>query len=271
MTQTASLTICQYCEHANPVDAKFCAGCGAPLHLIPCPQCGAVNQKASKTCYQCRSGLRESTEILPANAPANDAEMAATDAFAATLPSHYEPMRSSHQRQPLLVVVVIFLTFAAAAYFAYQQRGAVESKTPSVDAGAVTGKVPEASPANASAGAINKVLPGSKPPATLVPSLPADPGNSLPNEQPTTPVDLNRSKAVDSRDTAAMSIPPSNEITRSNAKKRNANTDFKPSRSVTGAARTGSEKNSPYSVAPCTEAVAALGLCTTTTPTKGKE
>ena len=48
---------CPVCEHVNPAESRFCNACGAPLHLAPCPRCGAMNGLAAKNCYKCRAGL----------------------------------------------------------------------------------------------------------------------------------------------------------------------------------------------------------------------
>ncbi len=52
-----SPTRCPYCEHSNPADSKFCSECGGALHLVPCPRCGAVSEITATVCYQCRAQL----------------------------------------------------------------------------------------------------------------------------------------------------------------------------------------------------------------------
>ena len=42
---------CPFCDHCNPVGAKFCNDCGTPLK--PCNQCDAVNHQAATNCYKC--------------------------------------------------------------------------------------------------------------------------------------------------------------------------------------------------------------------------
>jgi hypothetical protein len=44
---------CLFCDHVNPVGAKFCNDCGSPLHLKPCKQCEAINDHAAQNCYRC--------------------------------------------------------------------------------------------------------------------------------------------------------------------------------------------------------------------------
>ena len=259
MTLTASLTLCQYCEHANAADAKFCTGCGAPLHLIPCPQCGAVNQKTSKTCYQCHGQLRESTEILLAGAPATASEEAAGNAQSTAMssPSPYVGQPPTPQRQPIYVVAIIFLTFAAAAYFAYQQRGVVATKEPAVNA----------------AGAINKPAVAPTPAAASTPTqtpVIAEKNAAAPQAVSTiaplqTKVDVPRDAAVKADLQATVVRKTGRRRTQAEA---TASSPEPPAAvSVVPGNVSGSEKPAPRT-RPCTEAIAALGLCTTE-PTKG--
>ncbi len=258
MTTTASLTLCQYCEHANPVDAKFCTGCGAPLHLIPCPTCGAVNQKTSKSCYQCHGELRESTEILLANAPASASEAAAGDAeSSAAMPSTYSPPPATPQRQPLFVVTIIFLAFASAAYFAYRQRASVAAKEASVEATSST------APANLSAGTINKASPVPAP-AAPAPTTPAAAKEIAANPAPASVV-------AKPENTVSVPVDATTPTRRASRRGAPAETVVAPEIAAPASAAragTGIEKQ-PSQARPCTEAIAALGLCTPE-PTKGR-
>ena len=44
---------CSFCDHANPIGAKFCNECGAGLGLRPCAQCEAINDISATYCHQC--------------------------------------------------------------------------------------------------------------------------------------------------------------------------------------------------------------------------
>ncbi|MEQ1518262.1 MAG: zinc ribbon domain-containing protein [Usitatibacteraceae bacterium] len=270
MPTLASLTLCQYCEHANPVDAKFCAGCGAPLHLIPCPHCGAVNQKSSKSCYQCHGELRESTEILLASVPASAAEVAAGDAASTSLAAPYAapPPAKVAQRQPLFVVAIILAAFAAAAYFAYQQRSHVAIKTtpvPNPSPSPESATPATASPPNLSAGAINKATTEAKPTANIEAAT-AVPAKDAPPGQPALAIDSKLGNIDELRESAKASKPASGTA-RSRASARAAQQEpVEPTASANGS-RAGLEKRPPR-VSTCTDSLAALGLCTPG-PTKG--
>ena len=261
MTPTASLTLCQYCEHANAADANFCTGCGAPLHLIPCPQCGAVNQKTSKTCYQCHGQLRESTEILLAGAPATASEEAAGNAESTAMSSTspYVVQPPTRQRQPIYVVSIIFIAFAAAAYFAYQQRGVVTTKEPAANA----------------AGAINKPAVSPAPAAASTPTqtpVVAEKNTAAPQAAPT--VAPLQAKVDVPRDAAGPADLQATGVRKSGRRRAQAEAaanlpEVPAAVSIAPSNVSGSEKPAPRT-RPCTEAIAALGLCTTG-PTKGNQ
>ncbi|HEX2011071.1 MAG TPA: zinc ribbon domain-containing protein, partial [Roseateles sp.] len=56
---TRPLTQCPYCDHNSPEGSKFCNACGAALHLVPCPHCGALNDISKMdACGSCHGDLR---------------------------------------------------------------------------------------------------------------------------------------------------------------------------------------------------------------------
>jgi Double zinc ribbon len=64
---------CPYCDHVSPANSKFCNECGAALHLKPCPHCGAVNDVTlTSACARCNGALNEGTAVAlvePAASP----------------------------------------------------------------------------------------------------------------------------------------------------------------------------------------------------------
>jgi hypothetical protein len=44
---------CMFCNHVNPANSKFCSQCGSPLHLMPCAQCGTINNLTTRKCRHC--------------------------------------------------------------------------------------------------------------------------------------------------------------------------------------------------------------------------
>ena len=131
------ITQCPYCDHVSPPGSKFCGECGAALHLLPCPHCGAVNDITQKTaCYRCHGELREGagaalntlpaptsseTQIESVSRPPNVARDVIGEVIA-------EPPVG--QRPHWLVVGIVLMAFVAAGYFAYRQRSLLDVPEP---------------------------------------------------------------------------------------------------------------------------------------------
>jgi hypothetical protein len=47
------LSHCPNCQHDNPPGERFCAACGVPLDLKPCPVCGKVDNIKATVCAGC--------------------------------------------------------------------------------------------------------------------------------------------------------------------------------------------------------------------------
>lgn len=82
---------CQFCEQSNPDDARFCNACGAQLNLVPCPNCGAVNESSAPACFQCNRPLgghaKDNTGV-----PASDVPEAAIQSKRASSEHRFEVM-----------------------------------------------------------------------------------------------------------------------------------------------------------------------------------
>jgi len=62
---------CSFCDHANPIGAKFCNECGAGLGLRPCAQCEAINDISATYCHHCGAllGAPAATAVAGAAQP----------------------------------------------------------------------------------------------------------------------------------------------------------------------------------------------------------
>lgn len=67
---------CPSCQHDNTPGEQFCAVCGVPLHLKPCPKCGVVDHVTAKVCSACGTTfppieLAQSSAAVDPGAPQN--------------------------------------------------------------------------------------------------------------------------------------------------------------------------------------------------------
>ena len=51
---------CSFCQHANPADAKYCNECGGALRLKPCVRCDAINAQDATRCHHCGGDFTQS-------------------------------------------------------------------------------------------------------------------------------------------------------------------------------------------------------------------
>lgn len=261
-----AITQCPYCDHVSLVGSKFCVECGAALHLIPCPHCGTVNDVTAATeCYRCHGELRKSD---PAEQPLAIVGTVVATGSPSAKSSAYISVQPTRQRPHVLVVAVVLLAFAAASYYAYRQRSTLDirepqSATTEVKGSAPAGDIRSATTANVGAGTITKL------PDNALPNPAAKP--AMADNPIATPVDAKAAKpereALGEVVTAARrsggKSAPGREPIESAAPVASNPSDF--ARARTDASK-GLEKQTP-NIGPCTEAVAALGLCTPdTTP-----
>lgn len=287
-------TQCPYCDHVSPVGSKFCGECGAALHLMPCPHCGAVNDITLTTaCYRCHGELRKSVSAaLPASADTVSATtvsattVSATAARAATAPVEPETRQPdispyviagppSRQRPHALVVAIVLIAFGAASYYAFRQRSTLDLREP-VRAEVKGPGAPAETNGNAGAGTIVKAPADAVPHAATAPAAAAEKGIAA-GITGGVPVEVKALKpdAAPPRDAAATtpiattattraprSIPGKSASAREPAASPATATVVVPEGTrARFEAGKGLEKQLP-NIGPCTDAVAALGLCT---------
>jgi hypothetical protein len=85
---------CLFCGHANPAGAKFCNDCASPLHLKPCEQCDAINDKPATICYKCGAELPGQLSATAASSapPAADAALASSASGDGDIDSGHTPL-----------------------------------------------------------------------------------------------------------------------------------------------------------------------------------
>jgi hypothetical protein len=290
-----SQTQCPYCDRVNPAGSKFCNACGAPLYLVPCSQCGAVNEAAATKCRQCGAVLPERTSAAPAasgeadvdakglaslhdlrqrlarieaetrlgvseadhpppmsDAPRGDLGMA-HPAPAVVLPPLPRGPRTGASRGARLVLGTAALAgIAIAGYYALEPDAAIEAPKAPMAAGEVTGSgdpakaVPPASPATrADPAAVTSIAA----PVPMVTHGVAKGAGPAPAASDAPPPDARppRPTAAAPRENPIVSATPA------------AAAGALPRPAESG---TGIERPPPAGIGPCTDAVAALGLCT---------
>jgi hypothetical protein len=283
-----SLTRCPFCEHGNPADSKFCSECGGALHLVPCPHCGAVSEVTATVCYQCSGPLPgRTTDTLVASSPAAE--------VSGSLPRR--PSRA-------IVGTAVLAAIAVLGYYSYRQRLPAEVPQPPAASSEASARG-----APAGAGVIGRdAAAGDTTPATVDDSArltrPATSPSGIPLADPA-PAAANHPRAgrqpVESQEaeTAAEPIARPQAIDASRAGGRGS---FRPEACTEAVAARGlcalkpvqkkeeetaaaveaaikrpqttdagkASGQEPPLPQTCTEAVAALGLCTPKTTQRGE-
>ena len=92
---------CLFCNHRNPASAKYCNECASPLHLQPCNECGAIDNRTAITCYKCGAQFNVPAARKRAPAPAAP-ERAAVPAAPAPESVPAPPILEHQIAQPIL-------------------------------------------------------------------------------------------------------------------------------------------------------------------------
>lgn len=245
---------CPYCDHVSPVGSKFCNDCGAALHLRPCPHCGSVNDITLNThCSRCNGDLGLSPAaaepIASVEPPLLNEEIEASVPITATFADANPSAGRSYA--PLFGIALI-----AVAVFSYY---GLRSE-------------PDAAPAAAALSAI----PAQQSPiplAAVEPSTPASTAAPVQASEAAAPVASAPAASLISQEAAPMPAATASLAKLSPPAARR----LAPPPPAAAAASPGSER---YSAGPrnrgaaegldlkqpnidsCTDAVAALGLCT---------
>ena len=252
------LTRCRYCEHDNPADAKFCGSCGGaltlPPHLASCPRCGTVNPITATVCCWCNDQLHR-RKSLP------------------------------RTRSKVIVGAAVLAAVAVLGYYTYRQSPYADAHPASAASGD-----PADRPAPAAALLDENAAVAPKPAAAngaAVPAVPAASPSGTPPaapvraaaNQPRTgrePVKSQEAKAGESalfrpeactQAAAALGLCATKSIQKKKPETAAVEAAIKRP-TTTGGVSAGAQE--PPRPPACTEAVAALGLCTPK-PTQRRE
>ena len=269
------ITQCPYCDHVSPPGSKFCGECGAALHLLPCPHCGAVNDiTIAKSCYRCHGELPELSAAKPAPAPPPEPDPLLPDTSAPITATYTElaAESSARQRPHLWVVGIVLVAFAAASYYAYRQRSALtpsenpmgenapsEKKMPA-PASTATLPIKTSDPTTAPSASVPPAVKTiAKDMAPIVPATAAKPDASPVPRRETTSTDTAAPPIALPVPSSTASPTPRTSSNRAAARRDAANT---PAIAPPSADPFKNINQNKPNIGPCTEAVAALGLCT---------
>lgn len=236
-----------YCQHENKPGARFCADCGAPLHLKPCAKCGKVDDVTAKACSTCNTAFP----------PIKLAEYSSGDPAATPPPTEFhqqgkpefsveKPKPDQKAQMTSAVPLVVIALFAGGVPLLWMNRGNLPSHGGS---GSESGIAPVFTPQKP---AVQTLPAPVAPPQTLPASasdLPAatETPASLPQIQ-------TRPDLAEAQNTKVAIRPKISSETKGN--KQTSKADMGPDRK-TGASL--APTSAP--TRPCTDAVAALGLC----------
>lgn len=230
------LSHCPNCQHDNQPGERFCAACGVPLDLKPCPVCGKVDNVKATVCSGCGAHF-------PALSGTHAGESGVTEAAPAkAMPPVVAPPPTTIRALPLIIVALA--AGGIPLLWLYRNTMPVpkawQTPTPGVE---VTAPVPAPLP-----------LPATRPePATQAPHV-VPPTASAPALIPLPP----KAAAQPAVETAPAATAPAKPP---EAAKPVA--PVKPARkpAVKAAPAPAATRPAAPGASECTEALAAVGLC----------
>lgn len=252
-----------YCQHENKPGARFCADCGAPLHLKPCAKCGKIDDVTVKTCAGCGTAFPtielaeygSSTNIDPQNTPASTPK-ATQHPTAKPEPNEHSNAPKNHNKAvPLIIVALVAGGLPLLWMFRDQlpkPRG-IEIQSPS-----------NVTPHNVSP---NQLVAPTPAPAIQTSPAPIPPPAAVPMPTPTTlaPPATVTPPPVTEPTVPVVAPPPQPPASKreNTVKKTVQRTEAptKPAPPKTKIAPPAEEPVVRQPTHPCTAAVAALGLC----------
>lgn len=152
---------CQFCDHGNSMDAKYCSNCGGCLFLVPCPSCGAVNDVKAVSCYQCQAPLHAGAmeHAQPRPAPVSvlakprspdilsrALEVGKLEAVYPMPPAGSAAMPLYRRRAPLIAGTAVLALIAGLGYYGYRYQSLINAAAPPAAGG---GAPAHSSPASA--------------------------------------------------------------------------------------------------------------------------
>jgi hypothetical protein len=261
------LSHCPNCQHNNKPGEQFCASCGVPLNLKPCPVCGRVDDLKVTICTGCGAHF----ELFVPDPYADVADL--PDLGAETvIPSLVPPPSSTMRPLPLIVVALVAAGIPLLWMYrnempvpkAWQPQQDVSVEAPAIPAEPVA---PPSAPTSKP-----KALP-TAPPTAPEPPHPAPPPFAPLPPATTIPVVPAIKTVDDTQPPAAVSEPPAaskpphavEPVSKAEvALPQSAPPAARPVAKPVVRSNFPTKQTPPPAAAPgsdCTEALAAVGLC----------
>jgi hypothetical protein len=218
---------CSFCQHENVPGARFCAECGSPLHLRVCPnsKCGKVSDVNTRQCQYCGTFFPE----IPLAAPVRPAGAKPPSEMPEAVP---QP-KSKTTAWPLIIVAMV----AGGLPLLWFNRAHLP---------APKGWQPPADLPPMAAPPLSQTVPAAPPPAVVSPPLP-------PLQVPPLPAAPEATAQSPAQPVAAVTEPAAAPPPR---KEQAVKREVKRTKPASEAA-----SRTDVPTRPCTDAVAALGLC----------
>lgn len=221
---------CSFCQHENVPGARFCAECGSPLHLRVCPnsKCGKVSDVNAKQCEHCGTFFPE--------IPLTDGSAPAKETIAAAKPPLTSDKKTGVSALPLIIVAIVAGGLPL-LWFNRSHLPAPKNWQPDPVGSAVAPVQPAPFPV---------------PPPVSQPT----PAAALPPLQVAPPAEPDQEKAAADKaaaEKAAQEAEAKAKAEREKAARAKAAREAK--------ARKAREAAAAEAQQPCTEAIAAVGLC----------
>lgn len=252
------LSHCPNCQHDNKPGERFCAACGVPLDLKPCPVCGKVDSVKATVCAGCGAHFPPLS-----SGPYLDESGTHEGAPEVAVPSMVSPPRSTMRALPLIIVALAaggipmlwLYRNAMPVPKAWQPQGAIVETPSSAPPVVVVPPAPTPSarlesgsqPAPEGASAIST-------PALIPLPLPTNPPAAADVRPP-----------VSDHPVAPKGVPPANTAPVPAAQSKPAVAPYRPpvaaKPKVKPAARPAQPAAAPAAATECTEALIAVGLC----------
>lgn len=237
---------CPFCQHENPTGTRFCAACGFSMHLKICPnpECAKISDAGAAACEFCGQAFPK-----PAVAPEAASPVPAASPAPAKVPESATGSAARDKPRTAALPLIMVAIIAGGLPLLWANRASLPTPKP-WQAGA-----PEAPKIEGAPPPVATIKPPIVPELAPTPASPRAPA-AADSASPSAPAPVQASGS--GADQNRPPPPVGAEVTKKDpeAPPQTGETAKEPARKV---AKTPSPKK--METRPCTEAMAALGIC----------